>query len=99
MEDFNLKKLNERIAQAQNKIETSAGKEKEAKVANLIVLLVKIEKELTTVNETLTKLRSHQLRNNPNSPLLSQIDEKLNTVERLTSRIVKARLNLNYHFV
>lgn len=73
--------------------------DKTQKVARLVVLLVKIEKELKTVNQTLHKLLEHQLKHNPNSHLLPEIEQKLQTVERLTIKIQKARLNLNYHFI
>jgi len=83
-----------------NEIEgISAEKQKNAKVARLIVLLINIEKELNTVNSTLHKLLGHQMKHNPRSPIIAQITEKLNTVDRLTGKIQKARLNLNYYFV
>lgn len=73
--------------------------EKTVKVARLIILLIKIEKELATVKETLTKLKSHQEKYNKNSQLSEQIDEKIETVNRLSAKISKARLNLNYYFI
>jgi hypothetical protein len=73
--------------------------EKTVKVARLIILLIKIEKELNTVKSTLTKLRSHQQKYNTNSQLSEQIEQKITTVETLLAKIRKARLNLNYYFI
>jgi hypothetical protein len=73
--------------------------EKTVKVARLIILLIKIEKELNTVKSTLTKLRSHQQKYNNNSQLSEQIEQKITTVEALLAKIRKARLNLNYYFI
>lgn len=73
--------------------------EKTVKVARLIILLIKIEKELATVKATLMKLKSHQEKYNKNSQLSSQIDEKIETVNRLSAKISRARLNLNYYFI
>jgi multidrug resistance efflux pump len=73
--------------------------EKTVKVARLIILLIKIEKELNTVKATLLKLKNHQQKYNQNSHLSEQIDQKLATVENLLAKIRKARLNLNYYFI
>jgi multidrug resistance efflux pump len=73
--------------------------EKTVKVARLIILLIKIEKELNTVKSTLTKLRTHQQEYQTNSQLSEQIEQKLATVESLLAKIRKARLNLNYYFI
>lgn len=73
--------------------------EKTVKVARLIILLIKIEKELATVKETLAKLQSHQQKYNQNSQLAEQIEQKIATVNRLSDKISKARLNLNYYFI
>lgn len=82
--------------------QTKAAQEQEdktQKIARLIILLCKIERELSTVNKTLHNLLEHHIKHNPNSHLLPQIEQKLQTVERLTTKIQKARLNLNYHFI
>ncbi len=72
--------------------------EKTVKVARLIVLLIKIEKELYTVKNTLGKLkRSEETDNSSNSK--NTVDGKLATVEMLLEKIRKARLNLNYYFI
>ncbi|MGK7936780.1 MAG: chromosome segregation protein SMC [Xenococcaceae cyanobacterium] len=72
--------------------------EKTVKVARLIVLLIKIEKELYTVKNTLGKLkRSEETDNSYNSK--NTVDGKLATVEMLLEKIRKARLNLNYYFI
>jgi hypothetical protein len=73
--------------------------EKTVKIARLIILLTKIEKELNTVKSTLIRLRLHQKQYNNDSPLAEQIEQKLETVEQLLSKIRKARLNLNYYFI
>lgn len=73
--------------------------EKTIKVARLIILLVKIEKELATVKETLAKLQKHQQKYNQDSQLSAQIEQKIATVNRLSAKISKARLNLNYYFI
>jgi len=86
---------NSRQIQASNNTQ----EDKSVKIARLVVILVKIEKELTTIDGTLHKLWEHQRTHNPNSPLVSQIAEKMNTVDRLKNKIVKARLNLNWHFL
>lgn len=77
----------------------TVAEEKTVKVARLIILLIKIEKELNTVQATLTKLQTHQQKYNHNSQLAEQIEQKLTTVERLSAKIRKARLNLNYYFI
>ena len=96
MNDFNfdLSNLNKQIEEAKAAAET-----KEEKIARLIILLRKIESELETVNKTLVNLLEHTLKYNPNSPLLGEIETKLQTVERLTLKIRKSRLNLNVHFI
>jgi hypothetical protein len=73
--------------------------EKTAKVARLIILLIKIEKELETVKATLAKLQKHQRKYNKDSQLFEQIEQKIATVNRLSAKINKARLNLNYYFI
>lgn len=88
--------INNYIASIQQEI---VAEEKTVKVARLIILLIKIEKELATVKSTLTKLQSHQKKYNKNSQLSEQIDQKIATVERLSAKISKARLNLNYYFI
>ncbi len=77
----------------------TVAEEKTVKVARLIILLIKIEKELSTVKTTLTKLQNHQQKYNKSSQLEEQIEQKLATVERLSAKIRKARLNLNYYFI
>lgn len=72
--------------------------EKTVKVARLIVLLLKIEKELHTVKTSLTQLQGDQeIDNKSNSQ--HTVDGKLETVEMLLAKIRKARLNLNYYFI
>ncbi|MEL6442278.1 MAG: chromosome segregation protein SMC [Cyanobacteria bacterium J06621_8] len=77
----------------------TVAEEKTVKVARLIILLIKIEKELATVKETLTKLQAHQQKYNHDSQLAVQIEQKIATVNRLSAKISKARLNLNYYFI
>ena len=77
----------------------TVAEEKTVKVARLIILLIKIEKELNTVKTTLSKLQNHQQKHNQTSQLSEQIEQKLATVERLSEKIRKARLNLNYYFI
>ena len=75
-----------------------AAEEKTVKVARLIILLIKIEKELYTVKTTLGKLKSQEKADiKPNSQ--NTVDQKLATVEKLLDKIRKARLNLNYYFI
>lgn len=72
--------------------------EKTVKVARLIILLIKIEKELYTVKNTLSKLQNHgEVDNSFNSK--NKVEGKLETVEMLLEKIRKARLNLNYYFI
>lgn len=73
--------------------------EKTKQVARLIILLNKIEKELTTVKETLTKLKAHSLKYKTNQKFLPQIETRLSTVDTLLEKIRKARLNLNFYFI
>ena len=73
--------------------------EKTVKVARLIILLIKIEKELNTVKSTLIKLQNHQQKFKQDSPLAGQIHQKLYTVNDLLEKIRKARLNLNFYFI
>ena len=71
---------------------------KTVKVARLIILLIKIEKELYTVKTTLSQLQSNE---EAESKCDSQntVKGKLATVEMLLDKIRKARLNLNYYFI
>lgn len=77
----------------------TVAEEKTVKVARLIMLLIKIEKELNTVKSTLTKLQSHQKKYKKDSPLSEQISKKIINVEQLLEKIRKARLNLNFYFI
>jgi hypothetical protein len=88
--------INNYISAIQQEI---VAEEKTVKVARLIVLLIKIEKELATVKETLAKLQNHQQKYNQDSQLAVQIEQKIATVNRLSAKISKARLNLNYYFI
>ena len=91
-----MENINNYITSIQQEI---VAEEKTVKVARLIILLIKIEKELATVKSTLIKLKNHQLKYNKNSLLAEQIDRKIATVNRLSAKIRKARLNLNYYFI
>lgn len=91
-----MENINKYIASIQQEI---VAEEKTIKVARLIILLIKIEKELTTVKSTLVKLQNHQQTYNQNSQLSGQINQKIATVDRLLAKISKARLNLNYYFI
>ena len=73
--------------------------EKTVKVARLIILFIKIEKELYTVKITLNKLKKHHQECDRNPDLVEQVNKKLETVEQLLDKIRKARLNLNYYFI
>ena len=75
--------------------------DKQVRVDRLIVLLAKIEKELTTIETTLDKLTNH-IKKNPNSykaNTINTIVSKKATVVRLKDKIAKTRLNLNYFFM
>ncbi|WP_036484805.1 hypothetical protein [Myxosarcina sp. GI1] len=91
-----MENINNYIASIQQEI---VAEEKTIKVARLIILLIKIEKELTTVKSTLVKLQNHQQTYNKDSQLSGQINQKIATVDRLLAKISKARLNLNYYFI
>lgn len=92
--------LDKQIQDIINQTKTATTQDdKTQKVARLVILLTKIEKELKTVNKTLYKLLNHHMKHNPNSPLLGEIEIKLQTVERLTTKIQKARLNLSFYFI
>ncbi|MBE9166018.1 chromosome segregation protein SMC [Pleurocapsales cyanobacterium LEGE 06147] len=71
---------------------------KTVKVAKLIILLIKIEKELNTVKSNLLKLKKQQ-QYVYNLALAEQVNQKIATVEQLLNKIRKARLNLNYYFI
>lgn len=88
--------INNYISSIQQEV---VAEEKTVKVARLIILLIKIEKELVTVKETLDKLQKHQKKYNKDSQLSAQIEQKIATVNRLAAKISKARLNLNYYFI
>ena len=77
--------------------ENTSQSERREKVARLIVLLHKIDKELTTVQQTLIKLKFHA--ETKDSDILSEVEQKLKTVSRLQTKIRASRLNLNYHFI
>jgi len=85
----------EKLAAEQTNNET----EKKIKIDRLIVLLNEIEKELNTIEQTLNKLLIHYSKQNNNSDLLVKISEKLQTVDKLTIKIQKARLNLNWYLL
>ena len=72
--------------------------EKQQKVAKLIVLLINIEKELSTVETTLNKLVQAYV-DRQDGVMVGTINEKLDTIARLKTKITRARLNLNYHFI
>jgi len=88
--------INNYISSIQQEV---VAEEKTVKVARLIILLIKIEKELATVKETLDKLQKHQQKYNKDSELSGQIEHKIATVNRLSAKISKARLNLNFYFI
>ena len=77
--------------------ESTNQSEKREKVARLIVLLHNIDRELTTVQQSLTKLKFHAESND--TDMLCKIEQKLKTVSRLQTKIRASRLNLNYHFI
>jgi len=88
--------INQYITSIQQEV---VAEEKTVKIARLIILLIKIEKELATVKGTLAKLQNHQQKYSTNSQLSEQIEQKIATVNRLSEKISKARLNLNYYFI
>ena len=92
--EYNFDEINQQIAN----IQSSNAADKTTRVARLIILLIKIEKELKTVEQTLEKLWNQAYRQN-NDNLKVQCREKINTVQRLQAKISKARLNLNYFFL
>jgi SpoU rRNA methylase family enzyme len=70
----------------------------EGRYAKLIVLLVKIEEELNTLEKTLEKLWTTGYTNN-NETVKHAASTNLETIKRLQLKIRKARLNLNYTFI
>ena len=88
--------INQYITSIQQEV---VAEEKTVKIARLIILLIKIEKELATVKATLAKLQNHQQKYSKNSQLSEQIEQKIATVNRLSDKISKARLNVNYYFI
>ena len=73
--------------------------EKTVKLARLIILLIKIEKELNKVKNNLLRLKKHQEKYEQDSRLEDQINHKIQSVENLLAKIRKARLNLNFYFI
>ncbi|MDJ0649220.1 MAG: chromosome segregation protein SMC [Xenococcaceae cyanobacterium MO_188.B19] len=73
--------------------------EKTVKLARLIILLIKIEKELNKVKSNLLRLKKHQEKHEKNARLEDQINHKIDSVENLLAKIRKARLNLNFYFI
>lgn len=73
--------------------------EKTVKLARLIILLIKIEKELNKVKSNLLRLKSHQKEFEKDSRLEDQILHKIEAVDTLLAKIRKARLNLNFYFI
>ncbi len=73
--------------------------EKTVKLARLIILLIKIEKELNKVKSNLVRLKSHQKKFEKDSRLEDQILHKIEAVDTLLAKIRKARLNLNFYFI
>ncbi len=73
--------------------------EKTVKLARLIILLIKIEKELNKVKTNLLRLQKHQEKYEKDTRLEDQINHKIESVENLLAKIRKARLNLNFYFI
>ena len=73
--------------------------EKTVKLARLIILLIKIEKELNKVKTNLVRLQKHQQKYETNSSIEDQIRHKIEAVDNLLAKIRKARLNLNFYFI
>ncbi len=73
--------------------------EKTVKLARLIILLIKIEKELNKVKTNLVRLQKHQQKYERNSAVEAQISHKIESVDNLLAKIRKARLNLNFYFI
>ena len=74
---------------------------KQQKIARLIILLTKIEKELATVKITLAKLEGVYInRTNKQAQFtLANIQSKQRQLDDLALKVKKARLNLNYTFI
>lgn len=93
--DLNTKKLQEAI----NRINKEKNKEIQiAKINNLVRLLIKIEKELETVNNNLAKLWEINTKAGK-SNFASQIATKMNEVDKLKEKVTKMRLNLNFYLL
>jgi hypothetical protein len=73
----------------------TVAEEKTVKVARLIILLIKIEKELNTVKSTLLKLQNHQQAYKKDSPLAEQITQKINIFILFKSFLITTKLNVN----
>ena len=67
--------------------------EKNQRIARLIVLLNKLETELTNIQTTLYKMGADK------PELQPVITEKLTKLQPLLEKVRKARLNLNFSFL
>ena len=73
--------------------------DKTVKVARLIILLNRIEKELNIVKTNLIKFKNQQQKYKRDSPLGEKVDQKIDSIDNLLDKIRKARLNLNFYFI
>ena len=77
--------------------ESNSESERTERVARLIVLLHKMDKEFNTIQKALTKLKLQAEQTNPG--MLSRIEERIEKVSRLQTKLRASRLTLNYHFI
>lgn len=95
----NIKKEIENFYNIANSTNKSLDKESaEQKSAKLITLLVKIEKELATIENITEKIWDNAYKNN-NEYIKQKASERLDSIKTLRIKITKARLNLNYTFI
>lgn len=95
----NIKKQLESFYNIGNNIDKPLEKESvEQRCARLITVLIKIEKELVKVENTIEKVWEEAYKNN-NEDIKQKALKHLNTVKTLQIKIAKARLNLNYTFI
>ena len=98
MED-NYKELNDRIKQINESLQRSKNQEEYEKLAQLLILLNKIDAELNTIQSALQNAMKIIVNDkNINNSLLTKVIEKEAQICVLRTKLQKAKLNININY-